>query len=70
MSNGLRDPPTKAVAQDNIAPQRQNIEIQERLSTFTFWLVVVGLLQIVVLATRVAYGIRAANAAKKAADVA
>jgi hypothetical protein len=58
------------VAQDNIAPQRQNIEIQERLSTFTFWLVVVGLLQIVVLATRVAYGIRAANAAKKAADVA
>lgn len=65
------DPQTQPADTDDDGEfQRQNIAIQQQLSRFTGLLVVIGFLQIVVLAFQVAYGIKAANAAKEAAKAA
>lgn len=55
---------------ENMEIQRQNLEIQRKLSRFTGLLVLVAFLQIIPIVIQAIWGIRAANAAKKSADVA
>lgn len=62
--------PSASQSGQHVDPQRESNEIQRRLSDLTYWLVVVGAMQVIIIIFQLLYGARSANAAKKSAKVA